>query len=1233
MTAKARLAWTLVAFISVVASGLMLVHLLEQQRQTDRRATVAPIVEARAHALQRQLDRSLSAAHTLASVFRQYKRIERFDELAADILATFEGVSGLYLAPAGVVSAAYSSGSEPDWMGIEFLRWPATAAAAQAAVDGGELAVAGPFERDGELVLLGLLPVFLPDDTGRERLWGLMATSLYVSELLQFAELPSLRVQGYAYELAYTGPGGGGTRVLARSAGGPGVAPVQSELDLPNGTWTLSVAPRGGWGLPGTLWLEGGLVLLAGLLVAALVQFWLRQPALLRAQVAARTRELARANRALRESEGLYRSLARNIPDSAVMLFDRDLRFTLAEGPALAQQGFHQERMLGKTLWEVLPAESADELAVMYRSALAGKSHTTERSYGGRHYLGRILPVRDETGGIYVGMVMSQDITARKGAEEALERQLRRVRKLYEISARTDSIERQIEATLEVGVDELASDLAIVSHIEATDYVVQFVHAAAGGLARGEVFELGDTYCSLTLDADDVVTVDHMARSPHRNHPCYQRFKLESYIGSPLWVDGARYGTLSFSGAAPRGAPFDASDKQFVQLMSRWVGTMLERKRAADERRRFISLVENSSEFIGMASLDGRATFLNQAGRDLVGLPSEADVTGTALEDLCTAQTRAKLRDEALPSALRQGAWHGEGRLRHTRTGAPVEVEMTVFLVRDPETDAPLCLATVQRDIGERKRVERERRLMLSVSQTIKDADNLHALARGTLLELKGVLGADHLLLALYEPERNALAHFVSLGLPERFMDRVRDQKLDEAGPGIARQTVLRDETIVVGGGDDTEQGRHARALFAPHGFGQIVSIALRAEFQLQGVLQVVTRPERALSERETRLLHQVANELALGIRRLRAERALAASEREYRDLVENANDAIYTLDREGRFTSFNRRAERLTGFARDELLGRPYHALLPERERLRARRAFARNLRGEAVTFELRVRRRNGSTLEMELSTRPLVGEGGVVGVQGIARDVSERKRLERLKDEFVSNVSHELRTPLTSIKGFADLLLAERCGPLNDPQREYLNRLSRNTKRLTELINDVLDLQRLESGQAAFEFSPVPLKPLLEEVYETYAMGARDQGLAFELELGERLSVSGEANRLSQAFGNLVSNAIKYTDAGRIGLRAAAEPEGEEIVVEVWDTGIGVSAEERAQLFERFYRAPSAQARGIGGTGLGLSIVKQTVEAHGGRIEVRSGPAGGAAFRVYLPALRGTEAADGAT
>lgn len=238
-------------------------------------------------------------------------------------------------------------------------------------------------------------------------------------------------------------------------------------------------------------------------------------------------------------------------------------------------------------------------------------------------------------------------------------------------------------------------------------------------------------------------------------------------------------------------------------------------------------------------------------------------------------------------------------------------------------------------------------------------------------------------------------------------------------------------------------------------------------------------------------------------------------------------------------------------------------------------------------------------------------------------AMDVAEqeRARLEQLKTDFISVVSHELRTPLTSIKGYTELVLDGDAGDLTDDQREYLSVAMSNTDRLVDLVNDLLDLSRIESGRFELEREPLDFNDVVEEALRVVRplVAGKQQHLVVEL-AREAPSILGDRRRLVQVVLNLLSNAQKYTpDGGRIMVQTSRD--GDAALLVISDNGIGMRPEDQAHVFERFYRVRSAGARDVSGTGLGLAITRSIVDLHGGRIGVQSVEGVGSRFEVRLP------------
>jgi PAS domain S-box-containing protein len=336
--------------------------------------------------------------------------------------------------------------------------------------------------------------------------------------------------------------------------------------------------------------------------------------------------------------------------------------------------------------------------------------------------------------------------------------------------------------------------------------------------------------------------------------------------------------------------------------------------------------------------------------------------------------------------------------------------------------------------------------------------------------------------------------------------------------------------------------------------------------------------------------------------------------------IVESSNDAILATSLDGTILTWNYGAERLYGYTQSEVQGR-HVSLLHEQRQSGVIELFEKVMRGGQIEqLEVVNLAKDGRRIDVALTVSPVLDRSGlVVGASSIARDITERKQLEQMKDDFVGTVSHELRTPLTAIKGFIELVADGDAGPLTDSQLEFLQIASRNTDRLGNLINDLLDVNTIEAERLEIRSDPTDLSALLADVASTFRAMAHAKRLQFREEIDRVPMIMGDGPRLVQVFSNLVSNAIKYTPAGEIGLRARASADGVEI--EVYDSGIGLSPAEQAQLFTKFFRGRNPIVTESGGTGLGLVIAKAIVEKHGGSISVDSQPNRGTRFRVTLP------------
>ncbi|RJP31771.1 MAG: GAF domain-containing protein [Actinobacteria bacterium] len=424
----------------------------------------------------------------------------------------------------------------------------------------------------------------------------------------------------------------------------------------------------------------------------------------------------------------------------------------------------------------------------------------------------------------------------------------------------------------------------------------------------------------------------------------------------------------------------------------------------------------------------------------------------------------------------------------------------------------------------------------------------------------------------------------------------------------------------------DTEEDPRFRAYLDGIDFTSMIAVPLYASSSVIGVLSCFSKASGAFDDDAARILLTLSSEAALAMEKAALYQTTLEDKNKIETIINSLTDGLMVLDHEGRMVLANPFIARLM-----DLSDRDYDRYLAD---ILRSSNYGIEFKDKSFNEALQEVLRTGKSLknEMVIETEPPIifqvfwvplsdVDGRVMGAVILLHDITDFVELDRMKSDFISIVSHELKTPLTSIKGFVRLIAAERVGPVTEKQRHYLDVVQKQTESLTTLINDLLDLSRIEAGIIEVRHEPLVIGEVIGGVVQQLDNLAQEKGITLRVEAAEELPlISGDGARLGQVFMNLIHNAIKFTPHGG-DVRVKVVALQDYCLVKISDNGIGISAQDLPRIFDKFYQVDSSSTRRQSGTGLGLSISKQLVTAHGGEIWVNSTKGKGTTFSLTLP------------
>ena len=642
-----------------------------------------------------------------------------------------------------------------------------------------------------------------------------------------------------------------------------------------------------------------------------------------------------------------------------------------------------------------------------------------------------------------------------------------------------------------------------------------------------------------------------------------------------------------------------------------------------ESQERYRDLFEHSTEMIATLSPAGQFLYANPAWKRCFGVDQAALLDLRSFEELFSEG----VRDEV--AALFRRALDGEMVDRiplrhHTLDGRLLELELS--LSRRQKTGVPLAVRCLMRDVTQQKQRENRLALQLAVSQIVGENASGESAGMRILEALCISQGWDVAIEWVVGGEQKHLEFGTAWGVPGRNAEALIQGSMGLMLTGTSEllERAWREGRTVWATDleDAPASGRVIAALKQEMVSGWAVPV--RAGSKVLAVLEFYCS-FRLREDREAMAAIETAA-ASLGQLLARTQERGRAEElsRQQEVLLDAVAEGICGLDRQGKVTFANPAAARLLGAPVDALAGKPVHDLLhgaAGTDRACSEECPLRSVatKSAPASGEENIFRADGSYFPSEYALTPIRAHGRVSGSVLSFRDISQRYALDRMKDEFISTVSHELRTPLTSIRGALGLLSSGILGEANEKATNLLRIALTNSDRLVRLINDILDLERIQSGREPLAFRSVQLADVVTQAIEDMQPMADAAGVQL-IHDSTKVEISADSDRLLQVITNLLSNAVKFSPPNS-PVSVMLRPGVTGVILSVIDHGRGIPADKLEAIFGRFQQVDASDSRQKGGTGLGLAICRTIVLQHTGRIWAERNPVRGSTFRIFLP------------